>query len=177
MNRDSVAPFPGYAGSSGSSGRSDPVHPLNGEWKRYVLIAVLALIVMAAGAAIGAGVTILYFGRMFIQQPGAPDQTARLIAGRLSQDANLSPEERAKTEALVEQQMAEVAAIREKYEKEVTRKLGAMSDGITDIIGDERANMCGEWMRRYRGMGGPGRGGAEGAKKKMECRCTTRDAQ
>lgn len=166
MDTDSVAPFPGH---NDPAHPSHPPHPADGIGKRYVLIAALALVVMAAGAAIGAGVTILYFGRMFMQRPGAPDQTARLIAGRLSRDVNLSPEERARTEALVEKRMAEVAAIRERYEKEITRKLGAMTDGITDIIGDERANRCG-WMHHYRGMRGPARG-AEDAKKKKDCRC------
>lgn len=149
-----------------SSSFSGSAHPLHDGWKKYVLVIAVTMIVMIAGAVVGAGVTILYFGRMFMQQPAASDQATRIITEKLSDSVNLSPEERVRTEALVEKQMAEVAEIRKKYEKELAKKLGVMSDGISDIIGRERADMCGEWMLRYRGMGG-----ADETEKKEECCC------
>lgn len=118
-------------------------------WKKYLAIAVIAVVVMVAGAVIGSGITIMYFGRMFLQQPSSPDQAAQLITTRISSAADLSPEERIRTLELVQKEMDEIAAIRKKYEEEVNKKLGSMSEGVTEIIGKERSDRCGDWMRRY----------------------------
>ncbi len=119
-------------------------------WKKYLVIAMIAGVVMVAGAVIGSGITIMYFGRMFLQQPSSPDQATQLITTRINSTAGLSDEERAKTQEVVRKQMEEIAAIRKKYEEEVNSKLGNMSEGVTEIIGKERSDMCGDWMRRYR---------------------------
>lgn len=135
-----------------TSSHNYPNHGNRGadSWKKYLAIAVIAVVVMVAGAVIGAGITIMYFGRMFMQQPSSPDQVTQLIAARINGAAGLSEDERAQTQEIIQKQMDEIAAIRKKYEEEVKSKLGSMSEGITGVIGTERSDMCGDWMRRYR---------------------------
>lgn len=129
-----------------------------GKWKKYVIIAVIAAIVMGAGAVVGAGVTIMYVGSRFSHHTVEPDLAAKQINERIAALVSLTLEEREKVEDLVSRQMAEVAGIREKYEEEITQKLGAMSDGLSDVLGSQRADKCGSWMRRYRGRGQGGGG-------------------
>lgn len=151
-----------------TSPRDYPIRDTRGadNWKKYLAIAGIALVVMAAGIVIGAGVTVMYFGGMFLQQPNSPDQAARLITAQINDAADLSSEERVKTQEIVQKQLDEIAAIRKKYEGEVNKKLGAMSNGVTEIIGTERSDMCGDWMLRYRPLAP---GGSE--EKEEECCC------
>ncbi|MDR1535570.1 MAG: hypothetical protein LBU64_10835 [Planctomycetota bacterium] len=123
---------------------------MNDNWKKRLAVPFAALVVLLAGIATGSGLTILYLESRLAPPPSDPESAARLITAKLSDSVGLSPEEKSRVEELVRRRMGEIADIRKKYEAEIEGKLGSLRVGLTGVIGKERMEKCGEWMRRFR---------------------------
>ncbi len=115
--------------------------------KDRLAIIITALVVFLSGIIIGVGLTLLYLERRHPVDIESPEQTARLVVGKIDGSASLTPEERKLAEHLVEKHMTELSDIRRRYSEETRRKLGDMHQGLTEIIGLERMSRSGDLMR------------------------------
>ncbi|MCC8189712.1 MAG: hypothetical protein LIP77_03605 [Planctomycetes bacterium] len=108
---------------------------------KMFLLAV-ALLLMAAGGAIGSGLTVLHFRSALAAPDGSPEILCHMITNRLSGSVAISPEEMAAIEMVVAHDVSDVTRLRREFDGEVKERLSVMCERICEILGPERAHAC-----------------------------------
>lgn len=121
---------------------TEPHHkrPRRSRHDTFKAVALLAL-VLAAGAVIGAGGTLLFLKRKMRPQQPSAEKIGQSIITRLNEVVTLSPEERTRLEDLVRAHMSRVDEVRRDSLRAIRKEFDDMNDKVDDLIGPDRSRV------------------------------------
>jgi hypothetical protein len=119
-----------------------------GRFQRNLLSVLAALLFLASGAGIGAGVAALHFRKALSDPDGSGERLRDMIVSSVAGSVRLSPAEGRELERIVAAGVEETTRIRGEYGKKVRGRLNVMCVRICRLLGPERTAQCGEWLQR-----------------------------
>ena len=119
-----------------------------GHFSRNLLMILAALLFLASGAGIGAGIAALHFRKALSEPNGSGERLRDMIVSNVAGSVRLSPEEGRELERIVAAGVEETTRIRGEYGKKVRGRLNVMCIRICRLLGPERTAQCGAWLQR-----------------------------
>ncbi len=116
--------------------------------RKTVLLILAGVLLMAAGAVVGAGLSIVYFRNMMLPEAGGAARIGRLLHGSIADGVALTEEEKDEIAAIVRTGVGDVEALNRKYGAGVQDRFGEMCRQICGVLGSERAKKWEGCVRR-----------------------------
>lgn len=127
-------------------------HPRRfGGWRKRLVMVLSALLLLFAGGAIGASLTLVRLRGVDPDYGGMSEQICQAITSRVSESVPLTQGEKSELERIVKEDVSEMQDIRRRYEAEARRRLAGMHGRLCAILGPERSDQCGDWLRKFGG--------------------------
>ncbi len=111
-------------------------------WRKTALAILVGVALMAAGAVVGAGLSIVYFRNRMIPDAGGAERMGRLLHSSIAGGVALTEEEKSEIDAIVRTGVGDVETLNRKYGAVVQDRFGEMCRQICGVLGTERAK---EW--------------------------------
>lgn len=114
--------------------------------RRRWLTAVLGILIFVAGAACGAGLSVVVVANRIQHAIQHPEEAPPRIAARLKWRLGLDDDQRAKVEAIVAKHQTELMAIRREVQPKVVGQLDQVRDEISGVLTESQRE---RWMKLY----------------------------
>jgi len=126
-------------------------------------MAFFGLIVLLAGAVIGASGTLLFLKPKPPEPPDVPELFIGRTFSELERNLNLTDQQKTQINQIMRQRMEEMRRIREEdMRPRVFAEMGQLKDEIGKVLTDEQMKLWEKRMERFRGEFWRGRGGGPG---------------
>jgi hypothetical protein len=109
-------------------------------------LIVAALLILALGMAVGAAATVFHFRGLALSDATPAETICHMITSKVSGSVSITPAEEAEIRGIVESDIADAVRLRREFTAEIKQRLGTMRNKICNILGPERAELCGYWM-------------------------------
>jgi hypothetical protein len=106
--------------------------------RRRWLTALLGMLIFVAGAACGAGFTVVVVANRVQHAIQHPEEAPPRIAARLKWRLGLDDDQQAKVEAIVAKHQVELLAIRREFQPKVVDQLEQVRDEISGVLNDSQ---------------------------------------
>lgn len=118
--------------------------------RRRWLTALLGILIFVAGAACGAGLTVVVVANRIQHAIQHPEEAPPRIADRLQWRLGLDDAQRAKIEAIVAKHQTELMAIRREVQPKVVEQLEQVRDEISGVLNDPQRERWTELFNEVR---------------------------
>lgn len=121
-----------------SDRRTGHYHPRRQTGKRRLLSLFAALALVALGAVIGCGLTIIYFRNNMTPRPPQPDEMADRILTRMHRTFPVEADEDAEIRRIVLERMTEIKELRRSSFRAIREQFDGMNDDLLQVLGPDR---------------------------------------